>query len=382
MKPSAEHWAEPVALAPVQHWLAAMRDHGCNATDHLGAAYRDNPPTQGELIFTGACEFTCLHCVYPPSFARHNRPMPVTNWQAMLKDIQQGLSINTFVYGGRSVTQEGIDAMAWLRRFSPSAQIGLIDNGISMLPNRDRLHDIKADWIDISLDGQEAAHDLQRGRIGSYRAGLEGARWLVREGLAPKINILTCLTSLNRHAVVPMIRDLNAEGFRNFFVTPVTLVPDTHLSPELELSPEEIAGIIEELRQCMDSLDEAWLEFTMFSERYASAVANFAPEVWAGLQPEREGLSWRSAASQGASELWVRYYPASLTGTRELIINTKGDVITPKSMAYGKVPQPRIFGNLMRTKANDLWRRLPELSAFGYYEAELKAELNSLREYF
>ena len=160
---------ESLQLPPIQHWLAAMKGHPVEASNHLHAAYRDNWPTQGELIFTGACEFTCQHCIYPPSFAKHNRPMPATDWKPILEDIHNGLGINTFVYGGRSVTADGIDVLAWLRSRFPSVRIGLIDNGISMLPVRERIWEIRADWLDVSLDGQHAAHDLQRGRIGSYR---------------------------------------------------------------------------------------------------------------------------------------------------------------------------------------------------------------------
>ena len=374
--------AEPLQLQPIQHWLAAMMGHPDQASGHLQAAYRDNWPTQGELIFTGACEFTCQHCIYPPSFAKYNRPMSAENWKPLLADIHNELGINTFVYGGRSVTADGIDVLAWLRSRFPSVRIGLIDNGISMLPVRERIREVRADWLDVSLDGQEDAHDRQRRRNGSYREGLEGALWLMREGMAPKVNILSCLTRLNRHSIIPMIRDLNAEGFKNFFIIPITLVQGTHLSPELALSAVELTQFIHELRSNLGSLDDAWVEISMFSANYAQAVAMMIPDMWQEFEPERDGLVWRDEPTHSGTDFFVWYYPTSLTGTRELIVNTKGDVIVPKSMAYGKVAQDQILGNLLHTRGCDLLEQVPDTPAFGFYRCELDNELNTLKEYF
>ena len=394
--PSIQHWpeamtdspneaspAEPPQLSPIQHWLAAMTDDSNEASKHLQAAYRENRPTQGELIFTGACEFTCQHCIYPPSFAKYNRPMPAANWKPLLEDIHTGLGINTFVYGGRSVTADGLEVLAWLRSRFPAARIGLIDNGISMLPVRERILEVQADWLDVSLDGLEDAHDLQRGRSGSYQAGLEGALWLIREGMAPKVNILSCLTKLNRHSIVPMIRDLNAQGFKNFFVTPITIVGGTHLAPELALSAVELTQFIHELSSNLESLDDAWVEINMFSENYAQAVAMMIPDMWQGFEPDRDGLVWRDASARhSGTDFFVWYYPTSLTGTRELIVNTKGDVIVPKSMGYGNVARDQILGNLRHTRGYDLLEQLPDTPAFGFYRHELANELNTLKEYF
>ena len=274
-----------------------------------------------------------------------------------------------------------LEVLAWLRSCFPSVRIGLIDNGISMLPVRERIREVRADWLDVSLDGQEDAHDLQRGRSGSYQAGLEGALWLIRKGMAPKVNILSCLTKLNRHSIIPMIRDLNDEGFKNFFVTPITIVGGTHLAPELALSAVELTQFIHELRSNLDSLDDAWVELNMFSENYAQAVAMMIPDMWEGFKPDRDGLVWRDEPHSG-TDFFVWYYPTSLTGTRELIVNTKGDVIVPKSMAYGKVARDQILGNLLHTSGSDLLGQLPDTSVFEFYRHELANELNTLKEYF
>ena len=150
--------------------------------------------------------------------------MPIESWREALRKCEQELHLGTYVYGGRSLPAAGLDLLSAIREISPRAKLGAIDNGISMGPLRERLGELRLDWIDVSLDGNEADHDRQRRRPGSFRDGLSGARWLRDSGIVPKVNILTCLTTLNRGSVTAMIGDLNAEGFKNFFITPVTVV--------------------------------------------------------------------------------------------------------------------------------------------------------------
>ena len=374
---------EMARLDPIEYWSAALRGEQGHGGDLLREAYHTNLPTQGELIFTGACEFSCNHCIYSQDYARHNRPMTLAGWQPLLSSISEDLGVDTFVYGGRSLTDSALDVMTWLRKHNPNANIGLIDNGISMLPRRERLHDVRADWIDISFDGQAADHDAQRGRIGSYQDALESALWLVRNGVAPKVNVLSCLTRLNRHSMIPMIRELNDKGFKNFFIVPITVVENERHMQDLQLSETEFVEFMEELRASVGSLDDAWVEVNMFAPIYAQAVARLMPDVWKGFQSGRDGLVWHEE-THGTSntEFFVWYYPTSLTGTRELIINTTGDVIMPKSMARGQISPEHIVGNLLHEPAKTMLDRLPLSPKFGFYLNELENEMMLLKEYF
>ena len=120
----------------------------------------------------------------------------------------------------------------------------------------------------------------------------------------------------------------------------------------------------------------------MFPVNYAQAVAMMIPDMWQGFEPDREGLVWRDeSARHSGTDFFVWYYPTSLTGTRELIVNTKGDVVVPKSMAYGKVAQDPILGNLLHTSGCNLLKQLPGTPVFGFYRHELENELNTLKEY-
>jgi MoaA/NifB/PqqE/SkfB family radical SAM enzyme len=367
----------------ITQWRAAVCASEGDAAFLLADIYRDFWPTQGELIFTGACAFQCVHCIYPPSFAKHSRSLGAEQWLGLLGSLAREIGIKTFVYGGRSINAEGITVMRSIRKSFPEAAIGMIDNGISMLPHLRDLHEVRADWLDVSLDGLEEDHDRQRGKRGSFRDGLRGAIYLKEYGFAPRVNILTCLTSLNYRSVCSMIRQVNALGFKNFFITPVTLADGVGPAADLRLSKGQLRLFLEELQEVVSELDDAWVEVLLFSADYAEEIASELPELWCGFKVGRDEIYWdlREPGAQGgaANPLFMRYYPLSLTGIRELIVNTNGDVIVPKAMAYGKVPAEMVLGSLLNEAPGQLVRDVPERPAFEFYRSELRKEASLLR---
>lgn len=367
----------------IKLWREALNAPERDAVHMLSDIYRHFWPTQGELIFTGACSFQCAHCIYPASFARHSRGLKADQWIGLLQSLARDVGINTFVYGGRSINAEGVEVMQSVRASFPDAQIGMIDNGISMLPHLDQLYRVEANWFDVSLDGLAQDHDLQRVKPGSYDEGLRGALYLKEQGFAPRVNILTCLTTLNYRSVCAMIREVNALGFKNFFITPITLGDGVGPAPDLRLSRAQFHWFVKELKRTVVELDDAWVELLLFSADYAHDLAEELPELWRTGEVGRDEMYWDlgkfSGMDASANPLFIRYYPLSLTGIREMIINTNGEVIVPKAMAYGKVPPEMVLGNLLTETPRQLLVSLPDRRAFEFYRAELFREVALLR---
>lgn len=337
----------------------------------LRTIYRDHYPAQGELIFTGACEFECQHCIYPPDYAQFNRNISIAEWGKVLEGLRD-LGVETFVYGGRSVTRAGMKLLSAIRKSFPEAPIGMIDNGISMVPFREEIVTLGLDWIDISLDGLENDHDLMRGKKGSFQEGLKGALWLKEHEAAPKVNILACLTTVNRNSIIPMIREVNAQGFKNFFVTPVTIVKNRRPDAGLMLPGAEFVDFIRKLEVALETLEDAWVELNIFGIEYVSFILEHYPELWKRFHAEHEHLSWRQ--SQNGNELIINYYPSSLTGIREFIVNTNGDAIFPKVMAKGKIPEQEVIGSLLNESALKIVKQLPDSEQFEFYYNEFLDE--------
>ena len=188
-------------------WLEGIgsSDPG-NGVAALQHAYQTTRPRSAEFIVAAGCGFACKHCIYPPTFSRFNSALNADQWRQILLDCVNELGMKTFVHGGRSLDRTGLKVLENLRADAPETRIGLIDNGISFRPFQSALRDLGLDWIDVSLDGASREHDLQRGKAGSFEQALDGALWLLENDAAPRVNILTCLTSINATSIPGMIR--------------------------------------------------------------------------------------------------------------------------------------------------------------------------------
>lgn len=186
------------------------------ALEGLRGIYKDNIPIHSEFVVSAGCYHSCAHCIYPPDYDQYTTELPPSTWLEIALQLIRTLNMKTFVYSGRSLTSTGVQFLADLRKAEPDIQIGVIDNGHTCLEFREELAQIHPDWIDISLDGLEPDHDRQRRKTGSYRQALSSAMWFKENSISPKVNILTCLTTINRDSVLHMIREVNGLGFKIF----------------------------------------------------------------------------------------------------------------------------------------------------------------------
>jgi len=355
---------------PIEEWLRLVHEaDDKSAQEGLRQIYRNNYPTQAEFIFTAGCELECAHCIYPPDYVKYNASISTKEWVEIAEQLLNELKIQTFVYGGRSLTRGGVEFLKTLREKAPHAHIGLIDNGMSINRFREELAEIKLDWIDISLDGIEHDHDIQRAKKGSFRQALESALWLKEQRIAPKVNILTCLTTINRNSVIPMIREVNQLGFKNFFITPVTVYDGYRPKRSLVVSNAEFAHFIQELEAAVPELNDSWVELNIFDVEYMEYIGTEYRELWESFAPQHDCLE--RVMSSGDNDFRVHYYPSSLSGVTEFIINSNGNVILPKVMAKNKMTENDIKGSLLEMKSYDIVQNFPGSEQFNFHGLEM-----------
>ena len=364
-------------------WLAAIRSS--DTADSLVAlrrAYLKTPPRNAEFIVATGCGFAGKHCIYPASFPRFNSSLEPAQWRQILRTCANDLGMTTFVHGGRSLDRTGLTVLENLRADAPAARIGLIDNGISFRPFQSAVRDLGLDWIDVSLDGSPQDHDLQRGKTGAFDQGLDGAVWLLENDAAPRVNVLTCLTSINAGSVPDMIRSVHSLGFRNFYVTPVTVVNDTQPEPRLRLDAHSFSAALTSLEAASLDIDQAWLEVNFFGPEYLRALWQCAPGRAAAFEAGDGALTMKAQAPGDDSTTFrVNFFPGSLAGTREFIVNTNGDLVLPKAVSFGNLPREMVVGNVLASGAKTLLDNLSSSAAFKGYIDDLGRERDLLRPY-
>lgn len=356
-KPCSKH-AGTSTNAPIEVWWDLI--HSDNDLIEIGQrlkqVYESNLPTLGEIIFTSVCQFKCQHCFYHSDYSRFNTCLSPEQWKRIIKNIYDDLGIRTFIHCGRSMDDTGITVLKWMRQTFDDIQIGLIDNGISLVPYLKELPAIQPDWIDISIDGMEKEHDLQRKQSGSFKKALSTISYLRQKGIAQKINILICLTSINKNSVINLIEFMNQKGFKNFFIFPISTFEDYAPFKELRVSDKDFVEFIQNLYLSMSKFKDTWVELNMFDVEYMKDIKTFYPELWRRLKLEHEHLTYKM--HKGDNEFYINYYPLSLHGIREFSVNSNGDVIFPQVVRKGRLSDEDVVGNLLSENASEVMRRL------------------------
>lgn len=359
-------------LSPIGIWqkLVCAENDPIRTEQVLRQIYKSNTPSFAEITFTSLCTFKCQHCIYPADYSKFNPLLSFEQWAGIITNLYNELNIRTFVYSGRSMDRTSAEVLKWTRQAIPDAKIGIIDNGISIIPYLDDLKAIQPDWIDISIDGMEKEHDIQRNRKGAFNQTLETATYLKDNKLVPKVNILSCLTNINRDSIINMISFLNQKGFRNFFIAPVSTFKDSGPSEKLRVAGKDFIYFIHELHTSLKSLHDTWIEVNIFDAKYASDIERFNNKLWYRFKPEHDHLSCNDTC--GDNEFHINYFPLSLSGISEFIVNSSGDVLLPNTMRKEQIPKEEIMGNLLKESPKMVIKNLHE-SNISYY-AKLLAE--------
>lgn len=343
---------------PIEVWwdLIHSDNNLIEITQTLRQLYESNLPTIGELIFTSVCQYRCQHCIYHTDYSKHNARLTVDQWKNVIRSIYNHISIRKFIHCGRSIDDTGIETLKWMRQSFNDIQIGLIDNGISLIPYLDELDAIQPDWIDISIDGMEKEHDLQRRQPGSFKKTLNTLSYLNQKDSVPKISILICLTSVNKDSVINLIEFMNQKGFKNFFILPVSAFDDYRPFKGLRMADKDFVEFIQNLYLSMHKFKNTWIEVNMYDSEYLKDIKTFYPELWHRFTPEHEHLTHKKV--QGDNEIYINYYPLSLHGIRELSVNCNGDVIFPQIVRKGLLSDEDVVGNLLSQEASEVMKKL------------------------
>jgi len=362
-------------MQPIEIWkeLISSESNVQEMQMRLEEIYRNNLPFIAEIIMNSHCSSRCLHCIYAPDYERYNRNMSWEEWKTAFQIIYEKLGLKRFIFDGRAITRECIQAIRLLKQDFPGVKVGLIADGISLEPFVEDLIDCPPDWLDVSVDGLEKDHDIQRNCKGSYRKTIDTLIHLKESESFEKINILTCLTTLNIKSITGMIRHLNARGFKNFFITPVSILKGYRPNPGLQPKGDAFIHWVDELLETAKGLTDSWVEVDIYDTLYAAAIKQLRPNLFNELAMNYDHLKAMKRFRE--NEAHICYYPYSLTGIRELIVNSDGNVIPTNVMAMGKIPHKLVFGNIL---GNEEWglifQNFTEKEAFSYYMEEFLRE--------
>ena len=214
-------------------------------TSELVRAMRAELPQLVSAVIERTCNLNCAHCLYPPdtSSAAVSRANAL---DACIENIVRQMPAPSETYHpkflsvGRILRSAHLALFARLRELRPEVELGVIDNGsFTKLLNK-WPSDFRFDWMDVSLDGLEKAHNAQRRSPLAFAMAINGIKQA--RTVSSRVTSLFTLTRLN-YRDVEGVADLLLGGeepmvdqFRVTFVSPTN---DTNAA--LVVTPEQLA---------------------------------------------------------------------------------------------------------------------------------------------
>ena len=136
-----------------------------------------------ELQITDTCNLTCKHCYISKSERNELSPEQV---RSVLTEFEKLQGLRVLITGGEPLLHKKFDV---INEMLPDFFVRkvLFTNGV--LLQKGRLKSLKADEIQISIDGLEPAHDSIRG-AGTFRRSLESIRLALDAGFDVSISTM------------------------------------------------------------------------------------------------------------------------------------------------------------------------------------------------
>lgn len=368
-------------MEPIRVWKNLIQSNFSEAelSTRLKEVYCNNRPWNVEVLLNSYCPSTCQHCIYSPDYHLFNKNIGSSEWDAIFEKAYNDYLFRNYIFNGRFFDQNHVQTIRSFREKFADITIGVVTAGNISDETVEELIEVAPNWIDVSLDGLAKYHDIQRNQRGSYKRTVRILKKFRDSGVIEKVNVLTCLTTINIDSVLDMITLLNNEGFQNFFITPITIIKGCRPDPRLRPSQNELVNFIDGMMEKVKQLSDTWLEINLFEALYAHQILQLRPVIFENSTIDYDHFEF--VTEENDNEIHICYYPSSLTGIREFIINSNGDIILPKVIAMGKIPDELIFGNIFSLKGGpSLFKELVDASAFSFYLSELKEEAKLLRD--
>ncbi len=180
-------------------------------------------PLLCSLVLERSCNLNCLHCF----FQKENSSEKIShsiNLGEKIISISSQLPINSsIIHEGRILRDWHIPILKKIKEKRKDVNLGIIDNGSFVLQKETlKTNNLLFDWIDISIDGLEKEHNMQRQDRKAFAMAINGLKeakkYIQKNG---KITSLFTATSINHQSLLKTFS----------YLTENQLIDELHVTP-------------------------------------------------------------------------------------------------------------------------------------------------------
>lgn len=301
-------------------------------------------PVYAVWEITLRCDHACSHC---GSRAETARPDELST-EELLEVADQLVRIGTrevTLIGGEAYLRSDVyDLIAHLR--AGGIRVAIQTGGLGMTERRvAKLAEVGLQQVGVSIDGPEAVHDLQRGRPGSWRAGMEAIRRCRAAGMGVTSNTqVNQLTMGHLAETADFLYEAGVRVWRTQITVPMGRAADR---PEWILQPWQMLEVMDTLADIkiaylQKAKDEGKEPRQAFVVMIGNNVGYYGPHE----QLLRTYPGGKAAAWSGCS-----------AGRYTLGIESDGRIKGCPSLPTA----PYIGGNIRDLTLQQIWDETPEL---------------------
>ncbi|MEQ1561586.1 MAG: hypothetical protein ABL899_02600 [Nitrospira sp.] len=293
------------------------------------ASLHDERPPILSVVGERACNLQCHHCIFQAE--RSSNEMSLSNSLiTAVKTIVIQMGANPIVvHEGRIFRPEHLEWLTAIREVRPDARIGMIDSG-AYLNHAKQIEQsgFKFDWLDISLDGDRARHNLQRDDYDAFNVAIEGItnakRFLTPRGY---VTSLFTLTRFNQRIIAETEASLPKEITEWHITTLSPARPEINwLSVETRDFPRVWSQIVS-----VNKIRPVFVRVYVAEDILKLARAVGKEKFLSALQVGEVSNCSITLNLDGVS---VTYYPQSVATSETFVIDADAHYRAPYSVAY------------------------------------------------
>lgn len=305
----------------IDYWFSYMTSKG-NFPKNIIPVLQKEWPLFISWVGERSCNLQCKHCIFQKekSFGENEEA----------ERVLLNLVSNTAVHHKPIVIHEGRILRKWhlpiLKKIQDQGSaVGLIDNG--MYVHVQDHFEQKIDWIDISIDGTEAVHNLQRNNGEAHQVAIKG----IEKGreVAKRVTSLFTVTSINYNSVHDSCSQV------------IDMVDEFHITPVSPVRPEIMFTETseKEFQSCWKQIANLQSKYTdkvfvrMYRHEDLVKVAKINPTAFAEAFSKPVGVSQGRIIIQFEG-VTFSYLPKSLSINETIVVDSDDWYRLPYSIAY------------------------------------------------
>lgn len=284
-------------------------------------------PPLCSVTFTRECFLQCKHCIYPKANCHDLELQDLARIDRIIEASFKA-GILDLVHVGRILKKEHLPILK--KYYNKGMRLSLIDNGFgkNLIPEIRKMGLFFAGGVDISVDGDQKTHELQRG-TGAWRMAMDGISKLAK--VSDHISVTGTASCLNYRNIVNALYELSKKNsaIKTFQIT--TTSPANHHLDQMYLVRNQMRKI---MKDAIKRSKDFELQLSIYRIEDIRSIVDLLKPFG---KPKKKyiNIEWK------LNKLKILYYPASIVAAEEIAIDSNGKHVLPFGLDHHLAERPK-----------------------------------------